>query len=122
MHHVECTTEEKKRELRKKVEEYLARAEKLKERVKEQDGKQCMAHTPLVGLSYIVVIAQCLQREFSAFRLEQERQDTAMVPYSASVWMEMWRLLQSVTHTSGQDISSIILSGSVNWQLEAVES
>lgn len=35
----ECTTEEKKRELRKKAEEYLARAEKLKERVKEEDGE-----------------------------------------------------------------------------------
>lgn len=35
----ECTTEEKKRELRKKAEEYLARAEKLKERLKEEDGE-----------------------------------------------------------------------------------
>lgn len=66
MHHAECTTEEKKRELRKKAEEYLARAEKLKERVKEQDGKQCMTHTPLVGLSYIVCAVptervQCIQ-------------------------------------------------------------
>lgn len=46
----ECTTEDKKKELRKKAEEYLARAEKLKERVKEQDGEHSI-HPPYLCVS-----------------------------------------------------------------------
>ena len=35
----ECKGEEEKKELRKKAEEYLARAEQLKQQVKDQDGE-----------------------------------------------------------------------------------
>ena len=36
---IECKTDEEKKELRKKAEEYLARAERLKQQVKDQDGE-----------------------------------------------------------------------------------
>lgn len=67
-------------------------------------------------------VMQCLQREFSVFRSEQERLGTATALCSAHVWMVTWRVLQLVTPTLGPDISSITLCGSVSWRLRVVTS
>ena len=44
----ECKTEEERRDLRKKAEGYLARAEQLKQLARDKDGK--VSHCSVVGI------------------------------------------------------------------------